>query len=354
MMYTWEQNVRRVTPYTPGEQPRLSDVIKLNTNENPYPPAPGVEKALRELDSAELRKYPDPTADELVSAIARRYHLPKEQVFVGVGSDDVLAMSFLTFFNGKEPILFPDITYSFYDVWAEAFRIPFETVPLDENFEIRPEDYERPCGGVIFPNPNAPTGALLPLESVRRILDAHRDVAVIVDEAYIDFGGESVVSLLDQYDNLLVVQTYSKSRSMAGIRIGFAFGSAKMIRYLNDFKYSFNSYTMNLPSIKAGAASMEDEAYFKEQVDKIIATRERVKVRLAQLGFTFKDSKSNFLFVTHPMLNAAEVFAELKEAHIFVRYFTAPRIKDYLRITIGTDTEMDKLIAFLERRLKDL
>src|SRR5699024_6003892 len=221
-MKNWEANVRRVTPYTPGEQPNQPDMIKLNTNENPYPPAPGVAEVLREMDTDAMRLYPDPTAGELVSAIAENYGLEKDQVFVGVGSDDVLAMSFLTFFNSDRPILFPDITYSFYDVWADLFRIPYERPALDEDFHIRKEDYFRENGGIVFPNPNAPTGVELPLSDVEEIVSRNRDVVVIVDEAYVDFGAQSALPLLKKYDNLLVVQTFSKSRSMAGMRIGFA------------------------------------------------------------------------------------------------------------------------------------
>ena len=350
-MANWENNVRRVTPYTPGEQPKLRDMIKLNTNENPYPPSPRVEEALKNLDMHTLRRYPDPTADVLVGALASYYHLEKEQVFVGVGSDDVLAMSFLTFFNSESPVLFPDITYSFYDVWADVFRIPYREVPLDEDFRIRPEDYACPNGGVIFPNPNAPTGAFLALDAVEEILKSNPDVVVIVDEAYIDFGGQSALPLIDRYENLLVVQTFSKSRSLAGMRIGCAFGSRKLIRYLNDVKYSFNSYTMNAPALVAGAAAVADEAYFRETTAKIIATRERFKQEMRELGFVFADSYTNFLFASHPAVPAKELFDALREQHIFVRYFNKPRIDNYLRITIGTDEEMDTLLAFLKQYL---
>ncbi len=355
-MSNWENNVRRVVPYTPGEQPKIADIIKLNTNENPYPPSPKALKALQEAAQMEdaLRRYPDPTADELVSAIAEVYHMPKDQVFVGVGSDDVLAMSFMAFFNGEDPILFPDITYSFYDVWAEEFRIPYEKQPLDEHFHIRPEDYQKKNGGIIFPNPNAPTGRLMDLAQVEQIIRTNPDSVVIVDEAYIDFGGVSALPLVDRYENLLVVQTFSKSRSLAGMRIGYAFGSKKLIGYLNDVKYSFNSYTMNVPTIKAGAAAVKDETYFREVTAKIIATRERAAARFAALGFEFAPSMANFLFVSHPQMDAAQLFAELKQEKIFVRYFPAERTKDYLRITIGTDEQMDTLLAFLERKVNAL
>lgn len=350
-MREWEKNVRTVIPYVPGEQPKRKNIIKLNTNENPYPPSPRVAEALAAMMTQRMRKYPDPTADDLVSAIAECYHLSPKQVFVGVGSDDVLAMSFLTFFNSEKPILFPDITYSFYDVWAELFRIPYECQPLNETFEIVKEDYYKENGGVIFPNPNAPTGALLPLETIEEILLHNQDVVVIVDEAYIDFGGKTALELIDRYDNLLVVQTFSKSRSMAGMRIGYAMGNEKLIQYLSDVKYSFNSYTMNETSIVLGTAAVKDQAYFEETTAKIIATRERAKERLAALGFSFMDSKANFLFVTHRTCPAKTLFLALREAGIYVRYFEKPRIDNYLRITIGTDEEMERLYEFLETYL---
>ena len=347
-MREWEKNIRKVTPYVPGEQPKQKNVIKLNTNENPYPPSPKVTAALQALETDPLRKYPDPAAQRLTDAIADFYGLKPEQVFVGVGSDDVLAMCFLTFFNSQKPILFPDITYSFYDVWADLFRIPYECQPLNDRFKIVKEDYYRENGGVIFPNPNAPTGELLSLEAIEDILKHNQDVVVIVDEAYIDFGGGSALPLLERYENLLVVQTFSKSRSMAGMRIGYALGSADLIRALSDVKYSFNSYTMNATAIALGTAAIQDRAYFEETRAKIITTRERTKQRMRELGFTFGDSKANFLFVTHPSLDAEKLFQALKEAGIYVRYFKKPRIDQYLRITIGTDAEMDALLAFLE------
>lgn len=348
-MKNWEKNVRLVTPYTPGEQPKKRDIIKLNTNENPYSPAPGVQKVLKKFETDRLRLYPDPASSELVDAIASEYGVRSSQVFAGVGSDDVLAMAFMTFFNSKKPILFPDITYSFYDVWAEVFRIPYETVPLDEDFQICTKDYQRENGGVIFPNPNAPTGVLMPLEQVEEIIRANQDVVVIVDEAYIDFGGVSALPLIEKYENLLVVQTFSKSRSMAGMRIGYAFGSEKLIAYLNDVKYSFNSYTLNSLTIEMGTAAILDEAYFKETTQKIIATRERTKEELRALGYRMDDSKSNFLFVTHDTISMERLFEDLKKKDIYVRHFSKPeRIANYLRITIGTDEEMDTLITFLK------
>lgn len=347
-MGNWEENVRRVVPYTPGEQPNEPGMIKLNTNENPYPPSPKVAEAIRNFDEDRLRLYPDPTAGALVNALAERYQIKPSQVFVGVGSDDVLAMCFLTFFNSKKPILFPDITYSFYDVWADVFRIPYEVQPLDDQLRIRKEDYYKENGGVIFPNPNAPTGVLMDLAQIEDIVAHNPDVICIVDEAYIDFGGVSALPLIETYDNLLVVQTFSKSRSMAGARIGYVFGCERLIKYLNDVKYSFNSYTMDQLTLVTGAAALSDESYFQETLKKIIATRERVKGELRELGFTIPDSKSNFLFISHPKVAARELFAMLREKNIYVRYFDKPRIDNMLRVTVGTDAEMDRLIACLK------
>lgn len=348
-MKEWKKNIRQVVPYVPGEQPKNKNVIKLNTNENPYPPSPKVMELREQIDA--LRLYPDPAAGQLVETLARYKGLKKEQVFVGVGSDDVLAMAFLTFFNSDKPILFPDITYSFYDVWADLFQIPYETRALDEDFHIRKEDYYGDNGGVIFPNPNAPTGVLLSLSEVEDILAHNQDVIVIVDEAYIDFGGESAQPLLDKYDNLLIVQTFSKSRSMAGMRIGYAMGSEELIRALSDVKYSFNSYTMNQPSLLLGAASVEDDTYFKETVQKIIDTREWFKEEMRKLGFSFPDSKANFLFATHETAAARDIFEAAREQNIYVRYFDKARIDNYLRITIGTREEMESLLTFLKSYL---
>lgn len=339
-MAQWEENVRRVVPYVPGEQPNQPDMIKLNTNENPYPPSPLVVQALKNLKTDTLRLYPDPAAGVLVRALAQYHKLEEEQVFVGVGSDDVLAMCFLTFFNGEKPILFPDITYSFYDVWADVFRIPYRQMPLDEQFQIRPEDYfgeNTPNGGVIFPNPNAPTGVEMSQEAIEEILQHNPDVVVIVDEAYVDFGAVSAQQLLNKYENLLVVRTYSKSRSLAGMRIGYALGGKKIIKYLNDVKYSFNSYTMDQTALALGVASVQDEAYFQETVHKVMQTREWVKRKLRELGFHFADSKANFIFAEHESCPAKELFEALRGAHIYVRYFAKPRIENYPRITVGTD-----------------
>ena len=345
-MRAWENNIRRVVPYTPGEQPQEQNIIKLNTNENPYPPSPKVLEAKVALER--LRFYPDDKAGDLVKAIAKYHNLEQDQVFVGVGSDDVLAMAFMTFFNSDKPVFFPDITYSFYDVWADLFRIPYEVKPLNDRFELVAEDYYAQNGGVIFPNPNAPTGLEVSIDFIKDVLDHNQDVVMIVDEAYIDFGGQSALSLIEQYENLLVVRTYSKSRSMAGIRIGYAMGNADLIKALNDVKYSFNSYTMNYPSIVLGTKSIEDDTYFKDTVQKVIATREWFEKELTRLGFTYPKSSSNFVFATHGKVAAKEIFEAAKKEKIYVRYFNKPRIDNYLRISIGTDEEMKKLVAFLE------
>lgn len=351
-MSNWENYVRKVIPYVPGEQPNRQKMIKLNTNENPYPPAPGVLKALKEFDTDVLRRYPQPDCKILVDAIAENYGLKPEQVFVGVGSDDVLAMIFMTFFNSEKPIIFPDITYSFYDVWADMLRIPYEVKVLDENFLIKKDDYYGENGGIIFPNPNAPTGILMPLAEIEDIVSHNRDVIVVVDEAYIDFGGESALPLIEKYDNLLVVQTFSKSRSMAGMRIGYAMGNEKLIKYINDVKYSFNSYTMNQTSLILGVEAVKDQAYFEETCKKVIATREWTKTELKKLGFSFGDSMSNFVFAKHETVPAKEIFEALKEQDIYVRHFSKERISDYLRISIGTDEEMQALVNFLKEYFK--
>ena len=339
--------VRKVDPYVPGDQPNFPDMVKLNTNENPYPPAPAVEAALHDLSVDSLRLYPDPVVSKLNIAIADFYGVKPEQVFSGVGSDDVLAMCFLTFFNSKKPIFFPDVTYGFYPVWSELFQIPYEKKPLNDRFELVKEDYYAENGGIVFPNPNAPTGIALSVADIEDIIQHNPDSIVIVDEAYIDFGGTSVLPLIDKYDNLIVVQTFSKSRSMAGMRIGFAISNPNLIRVLNDCKFSFNSYTMNQTTIAAGVAAVSDRAYLEKTVAKIVATREHAKKVLAEMGFQFPDSQSNFLFVTHPDYSAKELYEMLKEQHIFVRYFGTGRTKDYLRITIGTDEQMETLYAAL-------
>lgn len=348
----WENNVRRVVPYTPGEQPKDSGIIKLNTNENPYPPSPKVKAVLDSYDDAKMRLYPDTNSTVLVDALAKRYNVNPSQIFVGVGSDDVISMAFLTFFNAEKPVLFPDVTYSFYDVWADVYRISYETKALDDNFRIRAEDYICENGGIILPNPNAPTGVFESLEMIEKVIKANPDSVVIIDEAYIDFGGESCIPLVEKYENLLVVQTFSKSRSMAGMRIGFAVGNEKLIKYMNDVKFSINSYTMNPLSQICGAETVYDEEYFRETTGKIIETREYTKKKLTELGFTYPDSMSNFIFASHNSVDAGVIFEELKKRKIFVRYWNKPRINNHLRITIGTREEMDKLIIALEEIVK--
>ncbi len=347
-MKAFEKNIRKVEPYVPGEQPQQT-VIKLNTNENPYPPAPGVARALKAMDPNRLRLYPDPTAGELVKTLADYYGVSEDQVFVGVGSDDVLAMCFLTFFCSEKPILFPDITYSFYKVWANLYRIPYECCPVDEHFRIVKEDYFRENGGIIFPNPNAPTGLYLELSEVEDIIARNQDVIVIIDEAYIDFAGRSALDLIEKYENLIVVQTFSKARSMAGMRIGYAISNPLLIRYLNDAKYSFNSYTMSQAAIACGVEAVKDKEYFEEGIRKIIKTRERAKKELEQLGFVCLDSQANFIFATHPEYEMKELYETLKsKAGIYVRYWGSERIEQYIRITVGTEEEMDALLGFLE------
>lgn len=350
-MKAFEKNIRTVEPYVPGEQPQHK-VIKLNTNENPYPPAPKVEEILRTMDADRLRLYPDPTASVLVNALAKQYEVKPEQVFVGVGSDDVLSLCFLTFFNSEKPILFPDITYSFYKVWAELYRIPYECPKVDERFRIRREDYYRENGGIIFPNPNAPTAIYENLEFVEDILMHNPEVIVIVDEAYIDFAGESALQLIDKYDNLIVVQTFSKARSMAGMRIGYAISNEKLIRCLNDVKYSFNSYTMNQTALLCGVEAVQDQAYFEENIRKLKDTREWTKQKLTELGFQYTGADANFIFVTHPVYDAKQLFETLKKEGIYVRFWGSERIEQYLRITIGTQKEMETLISFLKNYIK--
>lgn len=347
-MSNWEEYVRTVEPYVPGEQPNQPDMIKLNTNENPYPPAPGVVEALKNFETDKLRLYPEPTCKVLVDAIADYYGIRSSQVFTGVGSDDVLAMIFMTFFNSKKPILFPDITYSFYDVWAALFNIPFERPALDDDFNLVAADYYKENGGVVIANPNAPTGIMQNEEFLRDVIEHNRDVVVIIDEAYVDFSGKSALSLTKEYDNVLIVQTFSKSRSMAGMRIGYAMGNPELIKAMNDVRFSYNSYPMTRLSVALGIAAIEDEDYFRKTTGQIVETREWTKERLTELGFSFGDSKTNFIFAKHATVDAEEIFAKLREKHIFVRHFNSERIKNYLRISIGTREEMEKFIDELK------
>lgn len=347
----WENNVRKAVPYVPGEQPKTADVIKLNTNENPYPPAPGVKKIMEDFDCGKMRLYPDTDSTVLVNELSKFYGVKPSRIFVGVGSDDVISMCFLTFFHSEKPVLFPDVTYSFYDVWADIYGIPYKTCPLDENFRIIPEDCMCENGGIIFPNPNAPTGVFESVGMIEKIVAENSQSVVIIDEAYVDFGGESCLKLTEKYDNLLVVQTFSKSRAMAGMRIGFAMGNEKLIKYLNDVKFSINSYTMNAVTQLCGAEAVRDKKYFDEINAKVIKTREETKKKLAELGFVFTDSKSNFIFASHKTVPAKEIFEKLKEKKIFVRYWNKPRIDNRLRISIGTDEQMDALINALKEIL---
>lgn len=343
------RNIRQVEPYVPGEQPQ-EQVVKLNTNENPYPPSPAVKKALDTLDTDASRLYPDPASSVLVKALAEQYQVGEDQVFVGVGSDDVLSLCFLTFFDSDKPVLFPDITYSFYKVWAQLYRIPYECPKLNEDFRIVKEDYYRENGGVIFPNPNAPTAIYEELDFIEDILEHNRNSIVIVDEAYVDFAGRSAIELIGRYDNLIVTQTFSKARSMAGMRIGYAIANPELIRCLNDVKYSFNSYTMSRAALVCGAAAVKDREYFEENVRKIVKTREWAKEELKSLGFELTDSKANFIFARHPEYDAGKLYEELKAEHIYVRHWDDERISQYLRITVGTEEEMKVLFDFLRRK----
>ena len=349
-MKAFEKNIRKVEPYVPGEQPQRK-VIKLNTNENPNPPAPGVTKALAEMNTDRLRLYPDPTIKPLVDELANYYGVNSDQVFVGVGSDDVLAMCFLTFFNSEKPIFFPDITYSFYKVWAELFRIPYECQKLDDNFRIVKEDYYKENGGVVIANPNAPTSLYADLTDIEDIILNNQDVIVIIDEAYIDFAGKSSLELINKYENLIVVQTFSKARSMAGMRIGYAISNPALIKYLNDAKYSFNSYTLNQTSIICGVEAVRDREYFEETVAKIVETRDWTIGELRKLGFECLDSAANFIFAKHPAYDARELFEALKENDIYVRFWGSKRIEQYMRISVGTKEEMESLLAFLRKHM---
>lgn len=352
-MSDWREKVKKVVPYIPGEQPQIKNIIKLNTNENPYPPSPKVFEVLESADASAFRKYPDPDSKELVGALSEVYGVDEKRIFVGVGSDDVLGMAFQTFFDSDLPVLFPDITYSFYDVWCDLYGIKYEIKPLNPDFTINPEDYKGENGGVVIANPNAPTSLAMGIDKIEEIIKANSDSVVIIDEAYVDFGGESALPLLDKYENLLIVRTFSKSRSLAGMRIGFAFGSEEMISYLNAVKNSYNSYTMNMLSIKCGKAALLDREYFKNTVETIIATREKYAEVLKGMGFEMPKSSSNFYFAKHKTVDAGIIFEELKKRNIFVRHWNKPVIKDYLRITVGTDKEMEALCSALSEILKE-
>ena len=343
----WTKLASSLTPYVPGEQPQGQRLIKLNTNENPYDPSPAVLDAIAQTSGTILKRYPDPKSSELQAAFARREGLQPEQVFLGNGSDEVLAHTFQALLKHDKPLAFPDISYSFYPVWSELYEVPYTLVPLDEDFSIDVGTFPADCGGILIPNPNAPTGVLLPLESIEQLLRAHPDTVVVIDEAYIDFGGESATGLIDQYDNLLVIQTVSKSRSLAGMRVGVAFGNEALIEGLVRVKDSFNSYPMDVVAQRATLASLEDEAWFSECCEKVMATRERTAAGLAGLGFKVLPSAANFLFASHPHTPAKRIFEALRERQIIVRYFNKPRISEYLRISVGTDEEMDALLDAL-------
>lgn len=351
-MADWKSNLINIAPYVAGEQPDKKDFIKLNANENPYPPAPGVIKAIREFDSASLKKYPDANANALSKALAKRLGVDPKNVFIGNGSDDVLALAFRAFFNSDKPILYPDITYSFYPVWCEMLNIPYKTIPVDKDFHICAEDYAVENGGVVICNPNAPTSIGRDLDFIRKILDENPDSVVICDEAYVDFGGVSAIPLLKEYPNLAVVQTFSKSRSMAGMRIGCCIAGDELMGALRAAKDSYNSYPVDSVAIEAGIASVADEEYFSVTIGKIIATRTRLTEELRKMGFTVADSKTNFLFAAHDSYKAAEICEYLKTKDIYVRYFSKPRINNHLRITVGTDEEINALIAALHEYIK--
>ncbi len=346
----WSDIVNRLVPYVPGEQPALAHPVKLNTNENPYPPSPRVVEAIRrELgdEGESLRRYPDPTARRLREAVAAHHGIQPGQVFVGNGSDEVLAHTFQALLKHDRPILFPDITYSFYPTYARLYGVDYETVPLDAALAIDVDDYQRPNGGILFPNPNAPTGHALPLAEIERLVAAHPDSVVVIDEAYVDFGAQSAIALIDRYPNLLVVHTTSKSRSLAGMRVGFAFGHVDLIDALNRVKDSFNSYPLDRLAQAAATAAYEDAAWLKKTSDCVIASRERLAAGLSALGFELVPSAANFVFARHPQHDAAALAAGLRDQEIFVRHFKLPRIDQHLRITVGTDAECDTLIAAL-------
>lgn len=350
----WSEITKNIEPYVCGEQPKDKKYIKLNTNENPYPPSPKVLEAIKNAANGDLRLYPDPNCDNLRDVIAQYYNLNKEQIFIGNGSDEVLAFSFLAFFNSHETIIFPNISYSFYPVYADLYNINYKLAKLDEEFSISVNEFMTDNGGVVIPNPNAPTGKYLDVDLIKKILDYNSDKVVIIDEAYIDFGGASVVGLIKDYPNLLVIQTLSKSRSLAGIRLGFALGQEELIEGLNRIKNSFNSYTIDRVAAIAGAEAIKDESYFKECVLKIINSREKVTEKLIRLGFDVIPSKANFIFATHSIYSANELFTRLREKSVLVRYFNKDRINNYLRITIGSEEEMDLFIEKVEEIIKQL
>ena len=346
MSREWTKNLRNIEPYVPGEQSKDKDIVKINANENPYPPSPKAAEVLKSFDTNKLRFYPSANSTKLKEAIAKYYKVDVSNVFVGNGSDDVLAVAFQSFFNSEKPIVYPDLTYSFYPVWCSLFGIKYKNYPVGDDFRINPEDYKEKNGGVVIPNPNAPTSLGEGLDFVEKILNYNQDSVVIIDEAYVDFGGTSSIPLIDKYENLLVTGTFSKSRSLAGLRIGFAIGSKALIDVMEAVKNSYNSYTVDSLSIEMGAASIEDDEYFKSTCKKVIKTRERVTLELEKLGFDVLDSQTNFIFATHNKHNMKSLFEYLKTQKVFIRYFSLPRIENYVRITIGKNEEMD---IFLEK-----
>ncbi len=343
----WSPFVKDLVPYVPGEQPKLSKLVKLNTNENPYGPSPRAIAAMRAEVGDQLRLYPDPNGERLKQAVADYYGVQSNQVFVGNGSDEVLAHAFHGLFQHGRPLLFPDVTYSFYPVYCGLYGIAYETIALDEQFRIDVADYARPNGGIIFPNPNAPTGCLLPLDAIERLLQFNRDSVVLVDEAYVDFGGHSAIALIDRYPNLLVTQTLSKSRSLAGLRVGLAVGHPELIEALERIKNSFNSYPLDRIAIAGAAAAFEDRAYFEQTCQQVIASREQVVAAMTALGFEVLPSSANFIFARHPQHDAGGLAAGLREQGVIVRHFRQPRIEQFLRITIGTPEQSQALLAAL-------
>lgn len=351
-MKEWMKNLRDIEPYVPGEQSKEKNIVKINANENPYPPSPKAIEVMRNFDAEKLRFYPNANATDLKQALADYYNVEIENVFLGNGSDDVIALAFQAFFNSDLPIVYPDITYSFYPVWCRLLNIDYKNYPLDENFRINVEDYKEKNGGVVIPNPNAPTSIGEGLDFVRTLLDYNQDSVVIIDEAYVDFGGTSSIPLINEYENLLVTGTFSKSRSLAGMRIGFAIGSKTLINVLEAVKNSYNSYTIDALSIAMGTASVKDDEYFKEMVSKVIATRTRVTNELRAIGFEVLDSSANFIMATHNDYNMKEMFEYLKTKKVFIRYFSLPRIEKYVRISIGTDDEMDRFLNEVKEFIK--
>ena len=348
----WHPRVAGLTPYVPGEQPQLGRALtKLNTNENPYPPSPKVLEAIRAATNDSLRLYPDPTSTELRQAIADYYRVAREQVFVGNGSDEVLAFVFQSLFRVDAPLLFPDISYSFYPVYAALYEVPTEVVPLNQDFEVDLADYRRANGGIIFPNPNAPTGMLLGLDAIESLLKDNRDSVVVVDEAYIDFGGKTAITLVDRYPNLLVTQSFSKSRSLAGLRLGFAIGHVDLIDALVRIKDSFNSYPIDRLASAGGIVAMQDVAYFEQTRQQVIGSREEVIAGLQEFGFEVLPSAANFVFARHPQRDAAGLMQALRDEAVIVRHFNKPRIDQFLRITIGTPEENAALLSALRKAL---